>query len=298
MNHSVRKKSHSSFVVSSITSVAAATLLLAGCAAGDSNDNSSQPSDAASSASASATASSAAPSASAKPSEKKSEKPAEKKSDQPTESAAADEKKTEAADEKKKDSSAEAKDPAAAEVPENYSGANEIAKAPTVPVDHEQVKQTGSLYNEVENAYAAVKTTPAEGTAPKDKQESEPGTPVDNGVPEVDAQTKDKINKAATGAAADEFLAQALEYGVNGWSQEGSSKIVGEPKLADTTFNGKKAKIMQVCVDSSAVKVKDSAGNIMTPDHGPKRSLNIFTLVQENGTWKIAAHDFPNNPDC
>ena len=63
-------------------------------------------------------------------------------------------------------------------------------------------------------------------------------------------------------------------------------------------IDGKPAKLLEVCVDSSNVVVKDGAGNSLTSDAAAKRSLNLFTLVNDDGTWKIASRQLPNNPDC
>lgn len=84
---------------------------------------------------------------------------------------------------------------------------------------------------------------------------------------------------------------------MNGWRVEGSSKVVGTPKIADGTYKGQKAKILEVCLDSSQVKVLGSSGTQMNSTQST-RSLNIFTLIEDNGQWKIASHDFPNNADC
>ena len=62
------------------------------------------------------------------------------------------------------------------------------------------------------------------------------------------------------------------------------------------TYQGKRARFVEVCLDSSQVKTKDSSGREL--QSGGKRALNIYTLVESDGTWKIAQHDFPNNPDC
>ena len=62
-------------------------------------------------------------------------------------------------------------------------------------------------------------------------------------------------------------------------------------------LEGQPAKLLEVCLDSSDVKVVNVAGTQMNPT-GKPRSLNIFTLIEDNGAWKIASQDFPNNADC
>ena len=51
-------------------------------------------------------------------------------------------------------------------------------------------------------------------------------------------------------------------------------------------------------MDSSNVKTVDKDGKELPSDNTPKRSLNIYTLVQVDGKWKIAEHDWPNNANC
>jgi len=120
----------------------------------------------------------------------------------------------------------------------------------------------------------------------------------DSGQPRqfLDEATMDSINKVAVDNAAEEYAASAAEYAQNGWHYEGTSTVVGSPKVAEGTYQGKRARFVEVCLDSSQVKTKDSAGREL--QSGGKRTLNIYTLVESDGTWKIAQHDFPNNPDC
>jgi len=112
----------------------------------------------------------------------------------------------------------------------------------------------------------------------------------------LDEATMDSINKVAVDNAAEEYAASAAEYAQNGWHYEGTSTVVGSPKVAEGTYQGKRARFVEVCLDSSQVKTKDSSGREL--QSGGKRALNIYTLVESDGTWKIAQHDFPNNPDC
>lgn len=118
----------------------------------------------------------------------------------------------------------------------------------------------------------------------------------DSGQPRqfLDEATMDSINKVAVDNAAEEYAASAAEYAQNGWHYEGTSTVVGSPKVAEGTYQGKRARFVEVCLDSSQVKTKDSAGREL--QSGGKRSLNIYTLVESDGTWKIAQHDFPNIP--
>lgn len=102
----------------------------------------------------------------------------------------------------------------------------------------------------------------------------------------------------AVDSAAAEFAVQASEYALAGWHYEGSSTVVGTPRMTETQYKGQPARMLEVCMDSSSVKIYDENNQPVKDDNSPKRSLNIYTLVQVDGQWKIATHDFPNNPDC
>ena len=181
---------------------------------------------------------------------------------------------------------------AQAEVPaqdENYPQADQLKDAKTVSTDAAEVKEVNGLVNSYEQTMSSVPSAP-EGSA--DTTSSDSGQPRQL----VDEATMNSINKVAVDNAAEEYVASAAEYAQNGWHYEGTSTVVGSPKVAEGTYQGKRARFVEVCLDSSQVKTKDSAGREL--QNGGKRSLNIYTLVESDGTWKIAQHDFPNNPDC
>ena len=181
---------------------------------------------------------------------------------------------------------------AQAEVPaqdENYPQADQLKDAKTVSTDAAEVKEVNGLVNSYEQTMSSVPSAP-EGSA--DTTSSDSGQPRQL----VDEATMNSINKVAVDNAAEEYVASAAEYAQNGWHYEGTSTVVGSPKVAEGTYQGKRARFVEVCLDSSQVKTKDSAGREL--QSGGKRTLNIYTLVESDGTWKIAQHDFPNNPDC
>lgn len=181
---------------------------------------------------------------------------------------------------------------AQAEVPAqdgNYPQAEQLKDAKTVSTDATEVKEVNGLVNSYEQTMSSVPSAP-EGSA--DTASSDSGQPRQL----VDEATMDSINKVAVDNAAEEYAASAAEYAQNGWHYEGTSTVVGSPKVAEGTYQGKRARFVEVCLDSSQVKTKDSSGREL--QSGGKRALNIYTLVESDGTWKIAQHDFPNNPDC
>lgn len=260
-----------------------ATLLLSGCSDNSTDSAPAESSSSAASSSASTSSSTSSPSASASASQKAS----------PSANAAT----SKAVETKEK--AAENKESDSADAPsENYAGAEALSSAKSTDLSNEQVTKTQDLYSSYEKVLTAVGTVEVKSDKESDSASSSKEDNTNTPNLALDDKTVSDIEKVSTDSASDEFSANALEFGTNDWKQEGTSKIVGEPKVADSKYNGAPAKVLEVCIDSSDVKVKDSAGNTLTDPNTPKKSLNIFTLVEDNGSWKIASHDFPNNPDC
>lgn len=209
------------------------------------------------------------------------------------------------------EASAEAKDGAKSEatssdgqkLEEIYTGAEEMKNASSVPVDAEEVKKTTELVNSFETILTKVKAAPSaeaspERTADPSSDEEAEQQNVERARAVLDDETIRSIEAVAVDSAAAEFAVQASEYALAGWHYEGSSTVVGTPRMAETQYKGQPARMLEVCMDSSSVKIYDENNQPVKDDNSPKRSLNIYTLVQVDGQWKIATHDFPNNPDC
>lgn len=180
---------------------------------------------------------------------------------------------------------------------ENYAGAESLQHSKEVQPSEEHVAETEKLYTSYQQVLSDIGTVkPSEPTEEDPAQSGEDSAPATTVT--LDQATEEKITSVATGSAAESFIAAAEEFANNQWTQEGTAKVVGTPKIADGTYNDQPAKILQVCLDSSQVKVKNAVGDVINNTSAPERSLNIFTLIQDNGQWKIASHDFPNNPDC
>lgn len=256
------RQQHQKFAIATLSSVTALTLLLSGCSSSED---------------------SAEHSASANSSHSASTSTTEKSSEGANASA------------ETTDSSSSAPEDST----ENFEDAPaELASASPVALDNQDVKQTENVYSQFNDVLSHVEITTTTDDSGQGEETEVPEDAPKGESKDLSEQTQEAINKVATGVALDEFSASALEFGVNGWTQEGSPKFVGEPKITDMQIDGKPAKLLEVCVDSSNVVVKDGAGNSLTSDAAAKRSLNLFTLVNDDGTWKIASRQLPNNPDC
>ena len=285
------KQPSRSRLLGTLGTVAISALILSGCA----TENPS--SDSSSSASASASVSSSAHASSSQSSS--------------TSPQASEQGTAEASAKASSGASAEAKDGAKSEatssygqkLEEIYTGAAEMKNASSVPVDAEEVKKTTELVNSFETILTKVKAAPSaqaspERTADPSSDEEAEQQNVEQARAVLDDETIRSIEAVAVDSAAAEFAVQASEYALAGWHYEGSSTVVGTPRMAETQYKGQPARMLEVCMDSSSVKIYDENNQPVKDDDSPKRSLNIYTLVQVDGQWKIATHDFPNNPDC
>lgn len=106
------------------------------------------------------------------------------------------------------------------------------------------------------------------------------------------------LSQIATGTVLSSLEAMAVEFEHNGWSQEGSA-VVASWEIVDEEMDADPPTMtIEVCVDSSDVRIVDDAGQqLRTPD-APQRSLNIYTAVKEAGQWRLSGHTFPDDPDC
>lgn len=188
-------------------------------------------------------------------------------------------------------------------VAENNAAAETLAQAKEVSPDTAEVKEAEALYSDVHEVFSALEPAVVLDNANASEQQSQSSESAEAQASEPPApqylsdETIKNLESHATGAALEQYIATALEYAVSGWRTEGKPTVVGTPRMADGEYMGQPAKILEVCLDSSEVRLLDSQGRVINSSQFP-RSLNIFTLTQDKGAWKIASHDFPNEADC
>lgn len=190
--------------------------------------------------------------------------------------------------------------------------AEELKSAPAVAADSPELKEFNDLNTSYyQDTLGKIQPKPSKNTGGENNNGEDGGEGgAENGsgqqpnseqkAPEqiLDEGTQNSINNIATDSAADEFSSNAVELANNGQHMEGSPTIVGSPKVTQSTYKDQPARLMEVCLDNSNVKVKNQDGSEVPPDNTPQRSLNIYTLVQQDGKWKIASHDYPDDPTC
>lgn len=279
------KQSSHSLLLGTLGTVGVSALILSGCAT--ENPKSDSSSSASASASAPAHASSAQSSSSSP-----------RVSDQGTAKTSSNASTEASAEAKNEATSSDAQ-----KLEEVYIGSEEMKNASSAAVDSEEVKKITELVNSYENILTKVKAAPSAAPSPENAAEPTSNEEVERqNVKQaravLDDETIRSIEAVAVDSAAAEFAVQASEYALAGWHYDGSSTVVGTPRMAETQYKGQPAHMLEVCMDSSSVKIYDENNHPVKDDNSPKRSLNIYTLVQVDGQWKIATHDFPNNADC
>lgn len=194
-------------------------------------------------------------------------------------------------------------DSASSELQERGEAAAALESASPLAADSQEVVRTQQLYQQVQEVYSQLDPltqldNPQEDNTDLEEDLAPEVTPAEDASPKtyLSEQTLKKLEALATGAALDEYISTATEYALGGWQPRGQVQVVGQPRLAESSYEGKPAQVLEVCLDSSGLTLEDQAGNSYSSD--PARSLNIFTLIEVDGSWKIASHDYPNNPDC
>ena len=97
----------------------------------------------------------------------------------------------------------------------------------------------------------------------------------------------------------DEVANEQMELASNGWTKTGSEKVTSVEVLSSDPAGTPPSAVLAVCVDSSEVDILDSSGQpIASGSTAHERSINIYTLHLIDGSWRVAARTFPDNPAC
>jgi hypothetical protein len=99
----------------------------------------------------------------------------------------------------------------------------------------------------------------------------------------------------AAGAMLDELAAEREELETNGWTISGRAKVDSVEVVKASDKHG--TATVLACIDSSAVTILDADGAPLGASQTP-RALNLFTLIDDGGTWKIQSRTFPEDPAC
>lgn len=177
------------------------------------------------------------------------------------------------------------------------SATNAQDAAPRTPI-------TDSGLSEVEPTTPALpppdRAEPAPPTASGEIAEQEATAIVEHiiSVPFAGAESADQLGAVlapvAQGNYLEELENQWQEFASNGWSVDGTPKVLSTKVIEATETTAH----VTACIDASAVRTLDAAGTpIGEPTTGA--AFHNFTLEQDHtGHWRITSHSFPNDPAC
>lgn len=106
------------------------------------------------------------------------------------------------------------------------------------------------------------------------------------------------FEQIATGTVLGELEATATEFGVNGWRQEGVAIVVSIDVVATDLQADPPSFEVEVCLDSSEVRILDADGNSLIDPEAARRSVNVYGIENSDGVWRLARHNFAEDPDC
>lgn len=159
-------------------------------------------------------------------------------------------------------------------------------------------------------------TNPAPPTTPAPVATSDPSAPEGTVSPEIATTAVESLlvtlasdpegvqpddttlTSLATGAILNEIAADTQELEANGWTRTGVAKVDGVRIISNDPSANPATAVVEVCVDSTDVRLLDVAGDVIGDPLATPRSLNIYSLVSEGGVWRVAARTFPDEPAC
>lgn len=111
---------------------------------------------------------------------------------------------------------------------------------------------------------------------------------------ETSADLEKLLSNVATGDYLAELEAQWQELVAQGWTLDGSPRIV-ESEVGEVA---KGRAEVAACIDASSVRTLDAAGEPIG-EVATTPAQHVFILEQgPDGEWRIAAHGFPDDPSC
>lgn len=107
------------------------------------------------------------------------------------------------------------------------------------------------------------------------------------------------LRSVAAGAALDEAEAQLMEIEANGWTVRGAPRVVEAEVLGTRVLEDGVVTDVAVCLDSSTVEVLQEGGRPVAENRdAAQRALNLYSLREIDGAWRVVGHSFPSDPTC
>ncbi|WP_461172297.1 hypothetical protein M1D93_15055 [Arthrobacter sp. Z1-9] len=104
----------------------------------------------------------------------------------------------------------------------------------------------------------------------------------------------------ASGAALGELTGRFDEFAHSQWVQTGSVTATGTERVEVVKVGGIPTHRFSTCIDSSGIEIRDAAGVVVlaAAPAGTRKAVNIYDIQQQQGTWVVVGHSFPDSPAC
>ena len=112
-------------------------------------------------------------------------------------------------------------------------------------------------------------------------------------------QVAQQVSAVAGDALIGELESRLLELESNGWTSSGVPRVVSATVIEQDDSADPPTATVEACIDASDVRVLDSAGDPLPSDTASARALNVYVInQQDDGSWILISHTFPDNPAC
>lgn len=114
-----------------------------------------------------------------------------------------------------------------------------------------------------------------------------------------DDHVAEQVDAVAGEVLVEELEATLLELDSNGWTRSGVPRVISATVTEQDDRADPPTATVEACIDASGVRTLDSAGDPLPSDPSSARALNIYVLnQQDDGSWILVSHTFPNDPAC
>ena len=107
-----------------------------------------------------------------------------------------------------------------------------------------------------------------------------------------------QLSAVARGTILGEIENLDEELRSNGWTLRGRPVVKSVSIISSDLTATPPTAIAQACIDSSKVVTLDSSGKPVGGQTVSPPALNLYSLQQDAGIWRVVARTFPNDPAC
>ena len=114
----------------------------------------------------------------------------------------------------------------------------------------------------------------------------------------LSTDVSDQLSAVARGMILAEIENQDEELQANGWTLSGKPVVKSVTIISTNLTGAPPTALVQACIDSSKVVTLDSSGRPVGKQKDAPPALNLYSLQQDAGVWRVVARTFPNDPAC